>query len=303
MATLTDEEKIAALLGGEGETTPQPDEGNKGAAGAEEPASGPESEEGAAEPGTEPDLTEEEKPPKEDEEEGPDEATVTFTKKFSNLKGETWEDYGQNLEEAYQNSFTEALRLDGELKKKDAELAQLRAAVATPPPMPPDPGQVQPVTQPLPPAQPTGIQGTPEYQWLQSQQAASMRESFGKFMEVYPQVKDTANFDAFKKALDPVTGMFVQIEGRQPTYEELFPKVADVLGWQPEKVAGNKAQTIKDTMSQSSPTSGQARIPEKEPPVSDAELTVFMRLNPSISRNDAVKEIAKIKGDPMAFTR
>ena len=228
MATLTDEEKVDALLSGTGDTTPQPGQGDSGeSVKTEEEIAAEAAAEEAAEAGELPEPTEGEKPPEAGEEDEPGQGTdATFTKKFSNLKGETWEDYGQNLEEAYQNSFTEALRLDGELKKKDAELAQLRAVVSQGPTPPAPTEPVNPAVQPMQPplAQPSGIQGTPEYQWLQSQQAASMRDSFGKFMESYPQVKDTPNFEAFKKALDPVTGMFVQIEGRQPTYEELFPE-------------------------------------------------------------------------------
>lgn len=304
MATLTDEEKVTALLGGDGDTTPQPGQGDEGAdAKTDEEIAAEAAAKEAAEAGGHPEPPEGEKPPEEGDEEHPAEAPATFTKKFSNLKGDDWEAYGQNLEEAYQNSFTEALRLSGELQKKDDEIAQLRATDTQPVQGQPPQGAETP-GQPVQPQAPNpGIQATPEFQWLQSQQTASMRASFGKFMEAYPQVKDEANFDAFKKAITPVTDMYARIEGRQPTYEELFPKVADVLGWQPEKVTGTRAQQIKDATSQNGTAGGQGRVPDREPPVSDAELTVFMRMTPGMSRADAVKEIAKIKGDPMAFTR
>ena len=128
-----------------------------------------------------------------------------------------------------------------------------------------------------------------------------MRTAFASFMERYPQVTDEGNFDAFKKSVSPVTDMFVRIEGRQPTYEELFPKVADVLGWQPAAVQGKKNQVIKDAVSQQR-TQSASQPPSRQPEVNDAELNVYLRMNPGSKREDAVKEIARIKGDPMAAT-
>jgi hypothetical protein len=251
--------------------------------------------------------------PSEDSGEGEtesEETPATFTKQFPNLKGNDWQEYGPELETAYQNSFTEGIRLKGELDKALNRVRELETGLVAQPQPPQQPVAAQPPippagqpSPPLPPQAPApGIQGTAEFQWLQSLQQAEMRRAFGDFMKVYPQVSDTDSFKVFSDAVAPVTDMFSRIEGRQPTYDELFPKIADVLGWQPAAVDGKRGQDIKDSTTHGSTVSTTA-APARGPAVSDAEMAVFLRLNPGMSRTDALKEISKIKSDPMAATR
>lgn len=300
MSTLTDQQKADIIANGGDNPVPPPSPGDDdNPEDHEEPNANPTGTPGVTDEGNPTPPPEGEKPPIEGEQ--PPEATppATFTKQFPNLKGEDWPSYGPELENAYQNSFTEGMRLKGELDKALTQIRELTSAPAGPPPVPPAdaPPPVPPPNQP-----PSGLQQTAEFQWLQSAQQAEMRRSFGSFMKIYPQVTDETNFKVFSDAVQPVTDMFARIEGRQPTYDELFPKIADVLGWQPESKDGIRGQAIKEAAASGSP-SAVTPAPGRTPAVSDAEVMVFLRMNPGMSRDDAMKEIAKIKADPMAATR
>ena len=55
----------------------------------------------------------------EDSQDDSAEATSDFVKEFSNIKGDTPEEYARNLEIAYKNSTAEAIRLKGLTEVKD----------------------------------------------------------------------------------------------------------------------------------------------------------------------------------------
>src|SRR5690606_9800822 len=78
----------------------QAEEAEEGAEGESEESKETESEEAAEEEETE----------SEEETEEETKSEETFTKKYKNIKGDTPEEYAQNLEQAYSNSTSEALK-------------------------------------------------------------------------------------------------------------------------------------------------------------------------------------------------
>lgn len=265
MAELTDEQKAAAIAGN---TAKNVDDLNKG-----EPAKVVIDE-----------STEEHQPtgepekPAEGIEEGEPESTqqTTFTKQFPNLKGESWDTYGSELETAYQNSFTEALRL-----KKD--LDEARKVIANLPVSQEGSESVAVTATP-------DYQQLPEIQYIKAIQQRDMKAAFDSFSESYSQVRDEINFNKFRDAATPVGQAFIATEGREPTYNELFPKIAAFLGWESDPDSGRKGQTIKENLS-TTRTNSSAVSTNKRSKVTDAQVDTYLRMFPAKNRADAVKEL------------
>ena len=220
----------------------------------------------------------------EDSEETKAETTPeSLTKKFPNLKGETLETYVESLEEAYQNSFTESLRLNNEVK-------ELRAQLTTPP---------QPVadatvnTEAAPAPSVSQLDSLPEIRMLRAQMNQSMKTSFEDFSKEYPQALDPSDFEKFQKASDGVSVAFQAIEGRDPTWPELFKGIAGTLGWQPVSTTIKKDAALKDAVS-SSQSSSAVVPPPKRSKVTDEEANVYMRMM-NVSRETAIKDLSTVK--------
>lgn len=274
MPELTDEQKVAALMGDEEkhrnplDTTQSTEEPAADAAGA--PAE---------------DNTEEPEKPAEGGE-ASDEAqdNSTFTKQFTNFRGGTWEEYGPELEKAYQNSFTEALRLKKELDERTNELNEARRAIAG---MPAGPGAKPDAVQTAVP----DLSQIPEVQYIRSIQQRDMRRSFDDFANKYPQVRDEANFNKFRDAATPMGQAFMAAEGREPSYDELFPFIAAAFGWTPADDDARRGSALRETIGQGRSGSGQSKPAPKTSSVSGAQVDAYLRMFPGKNRADALKEL------------
>lgn len=287
MATLTDEERAQAILGEEvepkaDEPTAEPADPN------EEEIEQPEVDE------TEDDASEEEKPA--DEAEEPAEpADSTFTKQFPNLKGETQAEYLSELENAYDNSFKEALRLNQVIKDNESTVAQAKQILA----------QAQaPVNQnpenPTVPVAPTAFSAIDEHPVIQEykeQRRTQMMAAFDGFKTEYPQVLDQTNFDTFTKASDGINAALTTALGRKPSDDELFKAIAGSLGWQPVANTSKRDNAIKENASTSrTPSSGaQQPMPPRKPKVSDAEIEAYQKMFTSKTREEAIKDLSEVK--------
>jgi len=222
--------------------------------------------------------TPEEEKPEPGIEEGEPEPS-TFTKKFPNLKGDTPEEYVPNLEQAYQNSFTEALRIKKELDEANRKLAQ--AGPPVPPEQKPEPPTPDPLSQ------------SPDLQYIKAIRDRDMKMAFDKFADSYPQVRDADNFAKFRDSADPLGQAFFTTEGRQSTYDELFPRIAAYLGWQTEEADARKGQGLKESLS--TVRNNSATIPKgKQPRVTDAQVDAYLKMYPGKNRNDVVKELSEV---------
>lgn len=270
MATLTDEEKAAKLL--EGVDEPKAQDEPKKETDAET------TEEESPEEAT----TEEEKPteaeaePTAEEESTEEEAPApTFTKQFANLKGDSWEEYGPELEKAYQNSFDEGLKL----RARITELESIK---------PEAPAGEQPAVP--------NLDSHPAIAYAQAQMQNDMVNSFNEFAKRYPQARETDSFNKFEAAAKGVSSGIAAAEGRVPTYKELFEKTAQVLNWQPSDQIARKDAAIKEAGAESSTNSVTKPVPKVS--VTEKELEIARKLvGPSNKQDDSelVKDLAKIK--------
>ncbi len=137
-----------------------------------------------------------------------------------------------------------------------------------------------------------GIEQLPEIQYVKAIQQRDMRTAFDKFAEQYPQVREEENFRKFRDAATPMGQAFIAANGRDPTYEELFPMIAGAFAWVPADAEASRGQNLKENLAQgSSGNSGQSRPAPRGPKVTDAQVDVYLRMFPSKSRQDALKEL------------
>lgn len=207
------------------------------------------------------------------EEETPAEQPSTFTKPqgYEWVKGETLEEFNQNLITAYENSTKEALKL--------RQQVQAPAAPATPPA--PNENQFD-------------INSVPEIQMLRAEQQSKMVEAFDGFSAKYPQAREPQSFDQFEKATAGASQAFVAAFGRVPTYPELFEKTAQLLGWQPSDKNAKKDAAIKDVAA-STGTSQATSPPPKQSPFTAKQLEIARRTPGSERKTDAelIKELTE----------
>lgn len=270
MAELTDEEKAKLVLGDVEEETP---------------AETPEEPEAPSEPEDEPAGEVEAEPPK--EEEAQPEPT-TFTKQFQNLKGDSWDTYGPELETAYVNSTNEALRLKKQLDDNVPLIEEAKRIVA-------EKQAAQPQENPASPNLLT-IDSHPDVQYAKQLREREMITAFNDFAKEFPQARETDEFNKFTAASNGVALAFAAgNNGTQPSYPELFNGIASVLGWTSTTKEAKKDAAIKDLASTSQVNSSGVS-PARRTKVTDAEVDVYLKMFTSKTREEAIKELGEVKG-------
>lgn len=259
----SDEEKVQAALSKEVEEPQAPAEAPENAP-EPAPSDEPESETEVSEP-----AEEEDKPQ-------PEASTFTKPPGFEWVKGDTLEQFNENLLEAYKQSTAEALRLRQQVQAPPAAPAAPESAPATPAPAQPQ----------LDPSMASALQ------YAQAAQQRELTESFNEFAKNYPQAREPQSFDQFEKATQGVSQAFVSANGRVPTYPELFKATADLLGWQPSAKGAQRDAAIKDAAASTATTSPSQPAP-KVAKVNPRTLEIMRRIPGNQDKSDAdlVKEL------------
>lgn len=180
-----------------------------------------------------------------------EEATPTFVKQVPSIAGDTEEEYRKNLETAYQASTTEALRLkalaDAAEKGEEAE------------------EETGPVD--------------PRLLYLDRLVNKDIQETFTEFKKVYPQVDDPVEYQKFTTEATNLS-QYYQSKRQVLTADELYPKVASILGWEKEVTDGKDklGQALKDRGATSKTTSATKTTSKSK--VSDEMIRVNMQMYP-----------------------
>lgn len=187
-------------------------------------------------------------------------AESTFTKEVPSIPGDTPEEYYKNLEKAYQNSTTEALRLKGELDKK------VEAPVA-------------PVTETL----------TPEQLYIRQKQNEEITEAFNEVSDKYPQLKDQAVYDRFVAEAQVVGKVITESEQRLPSPKELYAKTAVILGLNADN-SEELGTALKDAGASTRTSSAIPAGPQKSK-VTDEMINLNMKMYPNKTRQEIIEEL------------
>lgn len=189
-----------------------------------------------------------------DEAKGEEQSKPTFTKKFSNIKGDTPEEYAANLETAYENSTAEYHKLRTEAVKEEPKDGKKEEAKT-------------PDTMAL---------------FMQQKMDEEIMAAFTPFQKEYSQVTDPDEYKKFTREVDVLARTILQSQNRLASPAELYKKAAAVLGWEPQTVPTKEEKlkmALKDggSASKASGSSGKSANKSK---VTDEMLRVNRRMYP-----------------------
>lgn len=189
----------------------------------------------------------------EDGEDSNKEEEPKFVKKFSNIKGDTPEEYIANLEAAYDNSTAEfhKLRTAQQETKKDDDSEES----ATP----------DPVTL-----------------YSKQKMEEEIGEAFKEFSSKFTQVQDPEKYNKFIAEVKVLSQTIYESQKRLAPPAELYKKAAAVLDWEPQDVVTDKDRldnAVKGTASNTKAPSGTGKKGTKSK-VTDAMIATNKAMYP-----------------------
>lgn len=212
----------------------------------------------------EPEETEEDTT--DDDEEEPDQPE--FQKRFTQLKGDTPDEYIKNLEEAYAESGKEAVKLAREvreLKTPDKEETKVES-----------------------------VETNPAILWAQSQMQQTWQKEWDTFTQDHPEVNekdpsyDAKLADDLNEQLIIVRDVILKKENRQVGMSEGLTKAWRLLDME-DNSKERVAMAAKDVAGQGRASSSKTK--EAKPKFSDAQIAVAMDMM-NVDRQEAIKRMS-----------
>lgn len=218
----------------------------------------------------------------EDEPEGDESPAPTeFVKKFPNIEGDTPEEYARNVEIAYENSTTEALRLKGELDKTQ--------------PAPPVTSPAEPVTPPADTTETPVAPLNPTDLYVQQKLDEEIQGAFTITQKEYPQVSEPTEYARFTQKVATFSRTILDTEGRLATPGELYNMAAVSLGWEKKTVEPTEAEKLAMAAKGGAATPKASAAPSKPasktPVISEAQMKLNRKMYPGKSDADIIKEL------------
>ncbi len=291
MSDMTDEEKAKLVSEGvdeQGKTSQDEPEDNQQAGNEEVDNDNNAQSDGADEGTAEGEGEEEQAPPadegKNSEEDKGQAKAPSFERKFQNIKGEDPAEYAKNLETAYENSTSEAVRLNKELKDAAELIRQAKEIVEGGKGKDPNKSQEFSVQE--------AIDNHPIIRQQKERQLKDLTDEFNKFRGRVPDVNldDPENFKKFEGVVEKAGDALRIATGEEPTYAEMFDKAATLLGWDAQDKVG---EAVKGVAASTKTNSGKKTVPKST--ITDKEVAVAKRFFPGLSETDIRKELEKNK--------
>lgn len=182
-----------------------------------------------------------------DGDETKDETKAEFKKRFTQLKGETPEEYIKNLEDAYANSSTEGQRTAKEAKDATERFNKIASLVATDPDFAEklatatDENAVNPVVDPA-------------TKWAREQMDKEYSKDYSAFAELHPEMISDENLRTEVITELDIIGQAYEARGKTLTMAEGLKKAWISLGYDE---IDKKDDVVDKTKEQASTTSTQ----------------------------------------------
>lgn len=205
-----------------------------------------------------------------DEADDESEEAPTFVKEFKHIKGDTPEEYARNLEEAYKNSTTEALRLKGLVDTAPKE---------------PGIGETTDDEVDFDPSNPVSL-------YMKQKMDEEIVTAFTEFSAKYPQVNDTLEYNKFTQEVSVLSQTIMKSQKRLAPPKELYAKAAAILGWKPDKVTDKDrlGDALKNSAASPKPSSSAPKKPVKSK-VTDAQVAAHKAMYPGKTDAQIRKEL------------
>lgn len=135
-----------------------------------------------------------------------DDSDSTFTKRFTQFKGDSPEEYLKNLEEGYYNSSSEAMRLNNEVKDLKAKVEQVAGLIAN------NPELAEQLN--LPQDQPA-VDKDPAIRYAETKMQEEMKNEYEAFVALHPEIEsDPGLQERMTKRLAVLAKTVQEEEGR-----------------------------------------------------------------------------------------
>lgn len=213
-------------------------------------------------------------------EEEPDASKTSLTKPYPWLKGDTPEQWTEELKTAYGSSTEEALRQKKRADDLEAVVEEAKRIIA-------NQGQSSDTAGT---SATLDLDNHPIMQYAKTLQERDMINAWGEFTKKYPQATEADSFSKIEKASAGASQAFIALNNRQPTYQELFEETAALLRWQPADQRARKDAAIKEAVSSGAVT-GTTAPTGKRSPITEEQMRVARRLFPNQTDEEISKDL------------
>lgn len=206
------------------------------------------------------------KPKPEEEEE------LKFQKRFTQIKGDTPEEYAVNLEEAYRNSSTEGQRNAQELKEAKAELDKIGAVIAK------NPELAKSLNDALDGGIVPQVREDPAIEFARSEMKKKLDSEYNAFTDLHPEM--VTDEDLRSKVLQELSHFADVSAARDETLgmEEGLKKAWISLGYDIEDSKEDKINKAKEQAAKPG-TPGKTKKPKTSTGFSDEQIALAKKFN------------------------
>jgi hypothetical protein len=206
--------------------------------------------------------------------EAEEQSEATFTKKFPNIKGDTPEEYFPELETAYENSTSEAIKLKQQWEDAQPVLKKAQELLATQ-------GESNTETQ---------VEDLDPVQlYVKQQQDKEINAAFAEISRDYPQVLDQTEYQKFVTKANTLGRVIYETEKRVPSPQELYGMVVTTLGWNKEDNKEKLGAAIKDSAASTKTSSSTKKVTKSK--VTDGQVVTARKMFPGKSDSEIRQEL------------
>jgi hypothetical protein len=230
---------------------------------------------------TEEESEEEDSESDEDEEETDNEEDEKFKKRYTQIKGDTAEEYIPNLEEAYKNSSAEAVRLKQKAEDLQKQVDNISALVAT------NPELAEQIKEGKAPALPTD----PALLRARQDMEAQNKKEYADFVDGHPELESDAELQ--KQVFDEIRD-FAEVAAKKNRVlgmKEALNMAYVSLGLQ----TGSKEEAIrmkaKETAARGK-SAGAAKKAKAKTEFTEAQINAGIQMGLGKTRQEVIKKLA-----------
>ena len=206
--------------------------------------------------------------------------STNFEKRFTQIKGDTPEEYAKNLEEAYRNSSSEAQRLNTQYQETQQKLDSIMATAAKDPEFAKKLNELTGDNAPTPDNDSAVL-------YARDRMQQDMEREYNEFIEEYPQV---ATDEELKKDMVQLVNEFGRYarekEGRIMGMKEALEKAAVYKGLTKERKENEVKEKAKEEASRPR-TKSKAKKPSSQPELTEEQKAIAKKMG--VSEDDMRK--------------
>ena len=193
-----------------------------------------------------------------------------FKKKFDNIKGETPDEYASNLEVAYDNSTSEALKWKKMYEDALPTIKQAQAATGD--------ADTPPILDPA-------------LAYAKQKMDEEMNKDIEDFAGQYSQIRDPDQYARLEKKVGILTKAIQEEEGRIPPMREVLSDAATLLKWEPDAKTDKLNMKLKDSAAGTKINSSAKPVAKSK--VTPDQIKAARNINPLAYQGKTDAEIAK----------